>query len=118
MRALKPRPSERALGFCEGSLTGSDRREAVAHAADGDHAIFAVAAFQLPADVRYMDVGGSLVADVAALPQVLHDLAPRERPVLGGEEGEQPELGRRQPHRLAGDPCLVTCEVDLERSED
>src|SRR5215213_163714 len=32
MRALKPRPSERTLGFCEGSLTGvHGRREEVAH---------------------------------------------------------------------------------------
>src|SRR6266542_1842700 len=67
----------------------------------------------LPAQVRDVDVAGPLVADVGALPQVLHDLPPAEDPLrLFREEHEQPELGARQVDELAGDRDPVSGEVD------
>ena len=61
-----------------------------------------------------MHVGGTLVADVRALPQVLHDLAARERALLRREQGEEAELRGREPDDVAVDARLVTREVELD----
>src|SRR5204863_8253305 len=59
-------------------------------------------ALDLAADVRDVQVAGSLVADVRAVPEVAHDLAAREDPLrLAGEQREQLQLERAQRELLA-----------------
>src|ERR1044072_3633319 len=51
----------------------------------------------LPAQVRNVDVTRTLVADVRALPEMLHDLPAAEDSLrLLGKEQQQPELRARQ----------------------
>ena len=62
-----------------------------------------------------MDVAGPLVADVLALPEVLHELTTREHALgLGDEQGEELELGRRHVPRLAVDHHDVSVRVELQ----
>src|SRR5215217_8286000 len=67
----------------------------------------------LAADVRDVEVGRALVADELAVPEVLHDRAPRvHAPRLSREECEQLQLRWRQLHGLAVDGRLVSIEID------
>src|SRR5215208_3903354 len=75
-------------------------------------------ALDLAAQVRDVHVCSPLVADVLALPEVLHDLSPRVHLLwLFGEEGEEPELRRRQPHVLVVDAHLVPDEIELQPAD-
>src|SRR2546421_8560805 len=96
----------------------SHGEQLVADAANGDEAARPPRGrLDLPPQVRDVDVAGALVADVRAVPQVLHDLAAAVDALgLLGEEGEQAELRRRQPDRVAVDPHLVPGDVELERA--
>ena len=62
-----------------------------------------------------MDVARALTPDERAVPEVLHDLAPREDSVgRAGEEREQRELGRGQLDLATVDAHAVAHEVELE----
>src|SRR5205085_11539105 len=75
----------------------------VARTADGEQALRVPrVVLELAPEVRDVDVGRPLVADVRALPEVLHDLAAAVDPLrLLREEGQQPELRARQVDCLA-----------------
>ena len=62
-----------------------------------------------------MEVARALVSDVGAVPEVLHDLAPRKDAFrLAGEEVEQAKLRRRQRDVLAVPYYEVPGRVELE----
>src|SRR6478736_6526400 len=90
--------------------------ELVTDAADG-HQSFRPGrvALELAADVRDMQVARALATDKRAVPEMAHDLTPREDPLrLAGEQGEQFELERRERDLLVADACLVLGEIELE----
>src|SRR5262245_16410056 len=93
--------------------------ELVARTANGHepHGILRVA-LDLAADVGDVQVGRPRVADVLALPEVLHDLPPREDPAgVAGEEGQELQLRRGQLDRLAVRGRLVPLEVEVESAD-
>src|SRR5919197_3840080 len=72
----------------------------------------------LAPEVGDVDVARALVADVRAVPEVLHDLAPGVDALgLLGEEREQAELRRGEADRPPVDPHLVPVDVELERAD-
>src|SRR5512140_2165235 len=90
--------------------------ELVADPADG-HQSFRPGriTLELAADVRDMQVARALVTDERAVPEVAHDLAPREHPLrLSGEQGEQFELGCGQRELFVADARLVLGEIELK----
>src|SRR3954449_13606368 len=97
----------------------SHRDELVADAANGHELLGPLrVALDLAAQVRHVDVARALVADVRAVPQVLHHLAAREDLLgLAGEEREQLELRRREPDRLPLRLHRVADGVDLEAAD-
>src|SRR5438094_9114531 len=75
-------------------------------------------ALDLAANVRDVEVAGSLVSDVRAVPEVAHDLAPREDASgLAGEQGQQLQLERGQRYLLVGETCFVLGEIELELAD-
>src|ERR671912_1767769 len=72
-------------------------------------------AFDLAPEIRDVDVAGALVAHVAALPELLHQLAPAEHTIrVRRHEGKQRELGAREATGLAVDGHSVCVGVELE----
>src|SRR2546429_135304 len=72
----------------------------------------------LAPEVRDVDVARALVADVRAVPEVLHDLAPAVDALgLLREEREQAELRGGQADRPPVDPDVVPVHVELERAD-
>src|SRR5438105_3282764 len=67
---------------------------------------------------RNVRVARPLVADVGALPEMLHDLAPREdSPRLLGEQGEQVVFRWCERHRLAVGGHFMLDDVDAQAAE-
>src|ERR671937_1035745 len=93
--------------------------ELVADAANGHEPLRpAGCLLDLAPQVGDVDVAGALVADVRAVPEVLHDLAPRVHPLgLLREEREQAELRGREADRPPVEADLVPVHVELERAD-
>jgi hypothetical protein len=73
-----------------------------------------VVAFDLSAQRRHVRVAGSLVCDVGALPEMLHDLAAGEDSSgFFGEKSKQLVLGRAARNRLAVSLHFVLDDVDV-----
>ena len=73
------------------------------------------AGLDLAAQVRDVDVDGAIVAVVVGAERARDQLVAREHASrMARERFEQPELGRRQRHGLAGDTDLPRPDVDLE----
>ena len=73
---------------------------------------------ELATQVGDVDVAGSLVSDVRALPEVLHDLLAAEDALwLTREQVEEPELGRCQRDQVSIDAYLVTDWIEFEAAD-
>src|SRR5215207_593300 len=114
-----PGPSQcRLSGLCRSTHTDSHGDELVADPADGQDPLRLVRRLlDLAPEVRDVDVARTLVADVRALPEMLHDLAPAVGALrLLGEQRQQPELRGRQLDFAASERDLVPGQVERERS--
>src|SRR5690348_3999941 len=75
-------------------------------------------AFDLPSERRYVSVARAFVPDVAALPEMLHDLAPCEDPSgLFCEQCEQLVFRRSECDLLAFGNHLVFDDVEAQAAQ-
>src|SRR6478672_10488250 len=99
---------------CDGETSPCDQFVAEAGNRDDPLRVRRIA-LDFSSECRDVCVARAFVADVGALPEVLHDLAAREDATwVAGEQREQVVLRRRERDRLAIRGYLVLDDVDSQ----